>query len=874
MAAKRSATGIFLSAVLMFMATPVGARTYTVDDDGPADYATISAAMAVAGAGDIVYVFPGVYREQVVLKNAVSLFGSGPDVTTIDGRGVFARVVTYNGTLPAIISGFKITGGRRTGGVDWTYSGIYCQRGPIIIRNNIIQNNLGGIAVNSLSNPTIINNTIVENTNGIILGQRTEPPPKVDVAYIYSKDKKTAASYASFLMSSRISVNLIPLEEVADRNFSDYGVIVVGPDTGWSYDWGTPAAVTRIVKSDKPVLGLGFGGACCFQQMGLSINWGHGWLGKENSIVITEPDHPIFKAPSRIYLLPIRLPIKKSIQLYTTTEHIGEYAPHLSKRVVLLGREPDDPNHYPLVEESGHILWGFNASPDYMTKTGRSLFLNIIYYLHPFLPAPAKTHTIMNNILANNSSAGIFYYVYGRDGSILYNDVWGNHWRNYHDNHSTSTFLPDPGTGEISADPLFVGVNYRLGKGSPCRDKGNPAAQYNDPDGTRNDMGAYGGPGAIEGMSGFPGSGFVFTSIGKIPTSEIVQDLADPSHGLADVNSTIANEFAIYPYKDAPFGGWLWIHGLFGESDDVDYYQILAGKWDGDSEPGPDDYAPLTDSLTKVRYFVDPNGTVTYKYISLGPQTLDNVDNLYQLTRDGYWSHIDLRMIWDTNRWDNGKYTLTYKAYRWNSITEKLEQQDPHSTTLDHLTLIIDNSHVDANIISIKYDITNPNYDAASDGNIPECGIIHLTSNTENLRFNITAWHPNGYLLDYHLYALYGKDKSSGQVVWDQYVGAHDSPGPLWPGVFETEFNSTDAPPGQLLPWQTCAYQFRLGTWARTTDGFTHVYYDESNVHYYLNVGLCAWCAGADLNNSGRVDFVDLAILASYWLEPCGPTCE
>jgi photosystem II stability/assembly factor-like uncharacterized protein len=38
--------------------------------------------------------------------------------------------------------------------------------------------------------------------------------------------------------------------------------------------------------------------------------------------------------------------------------------------------------------------------------------------------------------------------------------------------------------------------DYRLKPGSPCIDTGAPSSQYNDPDGSRNDMGAFGGPGA------------------------------------------------------------------------------------------------------------------------------------------------------------------------------------------------------------------------------------------------------------------------------------------------------------------------------------------------------------------------------------------
>jgi len=95
---------------------------------------------------------------------------------------------------------------------------------------------------------------------------------------------------------------------------------------------------------------------------------------------------------------------------------------------------------------------------------------------------------VMNNIVTACTRFGI--YSLNPPPQLTYNDVWGN---------DTNYRGCTPGTGSISYDPQFMDTsagNWRLQPGSACIDSGNPGAQYNDPDGTRNDIGAYGGPGA------------------------------------------------------------------------------------------------------------------------------------------------------------------------------------------------------------------------------------------------------------------------------------------------------------------------------------------------------------------------------------------
>lgn len=99
---------------------------------------------------------------------------------------------------------------------------------------------------------------------------------------------------------------------------------------------------------------------------------------------------------------------------------------------------------------------------------------------------------ILNNIITGNGDYGIrsdntFWSQYMPSD---YNDVWNNPLGNF-DGYA------EPGPNDIFVNPLFVDSNnaeFSLIPGSPCIDAGNPDPVYDDPDGTRNDMGVYGGP--------------------------------------------------------------------------------------------------------------------------------------------------------------------------------------------------------------------------------------------------------------------------------------------------------------------------------------------------------------------------------------------
>jgi len=109
--------------------------------------------------------------------------------------------------------------------------------------------------------------------------------------------------------------------------------------------------------------------------------------------------------------------------------------------------------------------------------------------------------TVLNNIICRNDRYGV-YAQFSSVPTLQYNDVWG---------HSMAT---DTGTANtdyvpswllysnsISADPLFrASDDWQLADGSPCVNAGDPSPEFNDPDGSRNDLGAYGGPAASRGV--------------------------------------------------------------------------------------------------------------------------------------------------------------------------------------------------------------------------------------------------------------------------------------------------------------------------------------------------------------------------------------
>lgn len=124
---------------------------------------------------------------------------------------------------------------------------------------------------------------------------------------------------------------------------------------------------------------------------------------------------------------------------------------------------------------------------------------------------------ISNNIVINNGGYGIKANTTDRIKNNAYynNDIFNN------TNGSSYYVSISESDGNIFVDPKFIDAgtgNYMLQSMSPCINAGRQGLAFLDPDGTRNNMGVYGGPGAASFWP-YPESGPVVTNLSVTPAS-------------------------------------------------------------------------------------------------------------------------------------------------------------------------------------------------------------------------------------------------------------------------------------------------------------------------------------------------------------------
>jgi parallel beta-helix repeat protein len=168
----------FLTPALNIKLAKAEPRTWTVDDDGPADFHTVQEAVNAAGSGDTIFVRNGTYYEHVVVGKSVSLIGESRKDTIIDGNyaGSPIKILADDVTVTSfMIQNSNITdlaaGSSSNKGIL-----VDDDREGWLISENTIRNCALGIRTFWIARSGIIYGNVVENISldGIMIGRYAE----------------------------------------------------------------------------------------------------------------------------------------------------------------------------------------------------------------------------------------------------------------------------------------------------------------------------------------------------------------------------------------------------------------------------------------------------------------------------------------------------------------------------------------------------------------------------------------------------------------------------------------------------------------------------------------------------------------------------
>ena len=164
----RLLTAIYIL-ILVVVLPSAGAGMYIVDDDGYAKYHTVGDAIADASDGDVIYIKPGIYNEQVIVDKKLRLMplvGEDGSIILNGSENEIGIMVTADG---CVIERLTIS--------NFAGPGISIDSDENTIKNCIFENNLHGIFLNNSNSNKIENNQVIESyVCGIVLlnsGQNT-----------------------------------------------------------------------------------------------------------------------------------------------------------------------------------------------------------------------------------------------------------------------------------------------------------------------------------------------------------------------------------------------------------------------------------------------------------------------------------------------------------------------------------------------------------------------------------------------------------------------------------------------------------------------------------------------------------------------------
>lgn len=174
-----------------------------VGGSGPGNYSKIQDAIDDASAGDTVFVYSGLYEENIIISTSIDLIGEGKDTTVIDGmRYSSVIVISADNTQ---IQNFTVQNAKE----DIHSAGIQItDAGDVLVSDNIIQENAGfGISLqgSGTARTRIECNTIRNNSYGIYVFNSPAVKIKANTVYDNEEGIYVIGSFASEIINNTVS---------------------------------------------------------------------------------------------------------------------------------------------------------------------------------------------------------------------------------------------------------------------------------------------------------------------------------------------------------------------------------------------------------------------------------------------------------------------------------------------------------------------------------------------------------------------------------------------------------------------------------------------------------------------------------------------
>lgn len=196
-------------------------------------------------------------------------------------------------------------------------------------------------------------------------------PSPLKAVFVYAKEKRVADEFAKVLQSRQIDTQVVRANDLSEKVFADKQLIIIGADT--VPVWGFKAADGVIRNAKLPVLAMGEGGFKLLGELDLDLGDLKVSRGETTSV------RPVEQA---IFWDGFRPPLVDGVHnCFEKSKRISIQLDDATDGIHAIAAEGERDGHYPLiVEEPFFFFWGFDGTPDQMTKTGRELLCWACYY--------------------------------------------------------------------------------------------------------------------------------------------------------------------------------------------------------------------------------------------------------------------------------------------------------------------------------------------------------------------------------------------------------------------------------------------------------------------------------------------------------------